>query len=306
VRTVVLSGGTGSAKFLMGLQPLCHYTVVANVGDNSWFHGLYVCPDIDTVTYALAGELDTERGWGVRGDTFNALERLRELGSRDTWFKIGDVDMATHVYRTALIEDGKTLTQATEAIARAYGVRDWRILPATDSHVETRIRTAEKGEMHLQEFWVREAGRLTPTTVRYAGARAARPTPQVERAVASADRVILCPANPITSIMPTLSIPGVREAIRRSKARKVAVSPMVGQGAYSGPAAKLMAAKGIRPTSLGVAELYRGLVDALVIDESDREMERSISKAGMECLVTSTLMRNRDSQVRLARVALEA
>jgi len=305
-RVVVLSGGTGSAKFLRGLQRVAAFTVIANVGDNDWFHGLYVCPDVDTVIYTLAGIADSKRGWGIRGDTFKVLDQLRQLGAEATWFNIGDMDMATHLLRTTLMGEGKSLTEVTATIARRLGVRRWRILPATDEHVETRVVTAEMGEMHLQEFWVKEKGRPTPKGVRYVGGRRARPTAEVSESFASADRVIFCPANPITSLMPMLSIGGFREALRRSKARKVAISPMIGEGAFSGPAARLMAAKGLKPSSEGLARLYRGVVDVMILDESDRSQAVAIERLGVSCRFTSTLMRSGEDEVRLAKVAMEA
>ncbi len=303
---VALSGGTGSSKFLRGLQKVSNFTVVANVGDNAWFHGLYVCPDIDIVTYTLAGIADSKRGWGVRGDTFKALGALKRLGSKDTWFNIGDLDFATHVFRTALMKEGRSLTQVTLTIARRLGVGGARILPATDAHVETHVVTAEKGEMHLQEFWVKEKGRLTPERVRYVGARQARATNEVATGIDKAERIILSPANPMTSIMPTLSIGGFRELFMRSKARKVAISPMLGERAFSGPAAGMMAAKKLRPTSLSVAKLYKGLIDVLVIDESDRAQAQEIERTGASCVMTSTLMKSGEDEVRLAKVAMEA
>ena len=305
-RVVALSGGTGSAKFLRGLQAVGRFTVVANVGDNAWFHGLYVCPDVDTVTYTLAGIADTRRGWGIEGDEFRTLDQLKRLGAQDTWFNIGDIDMATHVVRTAMMKKGSTLTQVTSVVARALGVRGIRILPATDDHVETRILTREKGDLHLQEFWVREKGLLTPLEIRYLGAGAARPTAEVLRSIESADRIIVCPANPVTSVMPMLAIGGLAEALRRSKARKVAVSPMIGEGAFSGPAARLMAARRLAPSSEGVARLYREFVDALIADESDRPRESAIEKEGVSCRFAPTLMRSLEDEVRLAKVAMEA
>jgi LPPG:FO 2-phospho-L-lactate transferase len=305
-KVVAISGGTGSAKFLRGLQRLTRFTAIANVGDNAWFHGLYVCPDIDTVTYTLSGMVDARRGWGIIGDQFRALGQLKKLGSEGTWFNIGDRDLATHVFRTAMLREGKSLTEVTSAIARGLGVRGCRVLPATDRHVETHVITAEKGEMHLQDFWVKEKGKLTPTDVLYVGARRARPTPEVVASLASADRIVVSPANPITSVMPTLSIGGLRELVAKSGARKVAVSPMLGEGAFSGPAARLMAAKNLRPTSEGVAKLYEGLVDVLVLDESDRSQEKAIEQIGVSCRFTSTLMRSREDEARLAKVAMEA
>jgi LPPG:FO 2-phospho-L-lactate transferase len=305
-KVVALSGGTGSAKFLRGLQKVTTFTVIANVGDNAWFHGLYVCPDIDIVTYTLAGVADGKRGWGVQGDEFNALGQLKKLGSEGTWFNIGDIDMATHVFRTALMKEGKSLTEVTSTVARRLGVRGANILPATDEHMETHIITDEKGEMHLQEFWVKERGRLTAKDVRYVGAERARPTPEAARSVLSAQRIIISPANPVTSVMPILSIGGFRGLMRKSRARKVAISPMVGERAFSGPAAELMAARGLKPSSEGVARLYKGVIDALIIDETDRAQARAIEMAGVSCIRTSTLMKSRDDEVRLAKVAMEA
>lgn len=303
---VAISGGTGSARFLRGLQRLTKFAVVANVGDNSWFHGLYVCPDIDTVTYTLAGIADSARGWGIEGDEFTVLDQLKRLGARDTWFNIGDLDLATDIFRTALMREGKSLTEVTSTIAERLGVEGCRIIPATDQHVETRVRTADGDEMHLQEFWVRARGRPRPEGVRYVGARTARPSAEAARSISSAERIVVCPANPITSILPTLSIPGFRKALRQSRARRVAVSPMLGDGAFSGPAAGLMAARGLKPNSESVARLYRGLIDVLVLDESDRSQGKAIEKAGVSCLFTSTLMSSREEEVRLAKVAMEA
>ena len=205
-----------------------------------------------------------------------------------------------------MMGEGRSLTEATSAIAHGLGVRRWEILPATDQHVETRIVTAEMGEMHLQEFWVREKGRLTPTGVRYVGRLRARATDEVARSIASAERIVFAPANPITSILPILSIGGFREMLRKAKARKVAVSPMLGEGSFSGPAARLMAARGLKPTSEGVARLYKGLIDAIIVDETDRAQAGAIEKMGMSCLFTSTLMRTSGDEERLAKVAMEA
>jgi len=303
---VTLSGGTGSAKFLRGLQTLAKFTVVANVADNSWFHGLYVCPDIDTVTYTLAGIADSERGWGIQGDKFTVLGQLKRLEASDTWFNIGDLDLATDILRTALMREGKSLTEVTSIIAERLGVKGCKIIPASDQHVETRVRTAEGGEMHLQEFWVKARGRPTPEGVRYVGARGARPSRDALRSIASANRVVICPANPITSVLPILSIPGFRRALERSRARRVAVSPMIGEGAFSGPAAGLMAAKGLKSRSESVARLYKGLIDVFVLDEGDRSQAKAIEKTGVSCVFTSTLMSSRDEEARLAKVAMEA
>ena len=303
---VALSGGTGSAKLLRGMQEHTRFTVISNVADNAWFHGLYVCPDIDTVTYTLAGLVDVTKGWGLVGDSFRTLDQLRSLGSDETWFKLGDLDMATHILRTKLMKKGKGLTEITALIARQFGVKDWEILPVTDYHVETRILTAEKGEMHLQEFWVKERGNLTVKWVRYKGAQAARATDLVAASIQAADRIILPPANPITSIMPILSVGGVRKLLAKSKARRVAISPMIGGRAVSGPAAKFMVSRGREPTSEGVATLYKGMIDVLIIDDEDKAQQTEIEKKGISCVCASTLMKSREDEAELARIALEA
>ncbi len=290
---------------MRGLQGLAKFTVVANVADNAWFHGLYVCPDIDTVTYTLAGLADEAKGWGLAGDTFRALEQLKRLGSAGTWFRLGDLDLATHIFRTEQMSKGKSLTEVTAMIARGLGVLDWRVLPATDEHVETRILTVEKGELHLQEFWVREGGNPGVMGVRYKGAERARATKSVLETLESADRMVIPPANPITSIMPIAAIHGIGTVLSKSKARRVAISPMIGGRAVSGPAAKLMIAKGLEPTSAGVARLYGGMVDVLIIDEEDRAQSREIEKRGISCVCAPTLMRSSADEARLAKLALE-
>jgi LPPG:FO 2-phospho-L-lactate transferase len=204
------------------------------------------------------------------------------------------------------MKEGKSLTEVTSTVARRLGVRGVRILPATDEHMETHIVTAEKGEMHLQEFWVKEGGRLAAKEVRYIGAKRARATAETSRSVLSAQRIIISPANPMTSIMPILSIGGFRGLLRKSGARKVAISPMVGERAFSGPAAELMAARGLKSSSEGVARLYKGVIDALIIDETDSAQASAIETAGVSCVRTSTLMKSRDDEVRLAKVAMEA
>jgi len=303
---VALSGGTGSAKFLRGLKSISRFTAVANVGDNAWFHGLYVCPDVDTVTYALAGVLDRERGWGIGGDHFTTLAALKRLGAPDTWFNIGDRDFATHIFRTEQLAKGKTLTEVTGAVARKLGVWGCKVLPATNDHVETHVVTVEKGDLHLQEFWVREGGTPTPRAVRYAGVERASPTKEVLSAFETARRILIAPANPITSIAPMLRIHGFRDAMSKSRARKVAVSPMLGTNAFSGPAAKLMKACRVEPSSTGVATLYKGLVDALVVDESDRPQAGAIERMGISCHFATTTMKTAEDEIRLARVAMEA
>ena len=303
MKVVALAGGTGSAKLLRGLQKLpVDLTAVVNVGDNAWMHGAYVCPDIDIATYALAGVADRRKGWGVEGDSFEVLGALGKMGA-ETWFRLGDRDLATCLFRTRLMREGATLTQATERVRRAFGLRS-RVLPVTDSELETWVETPEGG-MHLQVFWVRERGRPRVSGVSYRGASGARVTRQARAAVLGADRIVLCPANPVTSMGPMLAVPGFARLLSASEARIVALSPMVGRAPYSGPAGKLLRAVGSRPDSVGVAKLYAGFLDAMLIADGDSAMRPSIERLGVRCVATDTLMREPRDEVRLAKELLE-
>lgn len=275
---------------------------MVNVGDNAWVYGIYVCPDIDIATYTLAGIADRGRGWGIEGDTFNALGALSRLGT-DPWFRLGDLDLATCLVRTEMLRNGATLTAATGKIRRALGVES-RILPATDGPEETWLSTS-RGEMHLQEFWVRERGRPLVKRVIYRGARRSAPTAKVRSAIRGADRVVICPANPVTSIGPMLALPGFSELLRGSGARMVALSPMVGRGSVSGPAGKLMKSTGVRPDSVGVTALYSDFLDAMLISDGDAALRGRIGALGVKCALTDTMMTDRDAESRLARELLE-
>lgn len=302
-KVVALAGGTGSAKLLRGLaRQEVELTIVGNVGDNFWFHGAYVCPDIDIAMYTLAGIAD-ERGWGIAGDTFHLLSAIAKLGA-ESWFRVGDRDLALSLLRTELLDQGRSLTEATARFCRSLGVRE-RVLPATDSQIETRVFTPG-GDLHLQEFWVREKGLPEVTGVSIKGAGSAPATQEALAALRGADRVVICPANPITSVRPILAVQGMRRALESASARVVAVSPMVGDAPFSGPAGKLMRACGVEPSSLGVAAEYSGFVRTMLIDASDRGLVPKISDLGIECLPTNTSLGTANDQDRLAREALSA
>jgi LPPG:FO 2-phospho-L-lactate transferase len=304
VRVVALAGGTGSAKLLRGLAgSVPNFTVVANVGDNYWAHCVYVCPDIDIAMYTLAGVSDERKGWGIEGDSFIVTDQLARLGE-EAWFRLGDLDFATSFFRTKLLLAGRTLTGVTEMLRTAFRVKQ-RILPATDSDLETWMVT-EAGRMHLQEYWVRDQGRHRVERLEYSGARRARPTAAVNEAISRADRVLICPANPVTSIGPILAIGGMKRLLSRCKARVTALSPMVGKGPYNGPAGRLMRDLGVRPDSVGVAALYAGFVDELVIDRRDAGLRRQIEGRGVSCSTAETLMRTRSDERRLASMLLRA
>ena len=304
MKVVALAGGTGSAKLLGGLDSLgCDLSVVANVGDNTWMHGLYICPDLDTAMYTLAGVSDRTRGWGVRGDTFAALKQLGKLG-QETWFALGDKDIATHILRTKWLREGRTLTQVTRDLCTGYGTNA-EVLPVTDSRLETKILTPE-GEMDLQQFWVKKRGRPRVSGVRYDGASAAKVTREVENALEKADYVVVCPANPMTSIGPMLAVRGLKKALASTSARISALSPMFGSTAFSGPAAKLMRAAGASSDSIGVAAMYSDFLDAMIISLRDGGMVDAIERLGVRCRCLDTRLGSPAAERRLARELLES
>lgn len=306
MQVTTLAGGTGAAKFLRGLTavvPPEHVTVIGNTGDDTRIWGLHISPDLDTVTYALSGLLDEEKGWGIRDDTLRCLAAMAALG-RETWFNLGDRDLATHLFRTERLRAGRSLTEVTEAIRRALGVRS-RILPASDSPVATRILTPG-GWLGFQEFFVKEKARVEVLDVAYGGAEMASPAPGVLEAIRTATAVVICPSNPITSIGPILAVPGIAEALASTPARVLAISPIVGGAPVSGPAGKLMVAKGLPVSALGVARLYRPWLDVLVLDRRDEGLAPDIAALGIAPLVTGTIMTDRRAEAALARAALDA
>jgi len=304
MKVVALAGGTGSSKLLRGLnQVVSDLTVLANVGDNIWMYGVYVCPDIDVACYSLAGISDRKKGWGVAGDTFQVLQSLRRAGV-ETWFTLGDRDLATCLARTEMIRSGRTLTEATEAETSSLGLRP-RVLPVTDDPVETRVLT-KGGGLHLQECGVRDGGEPRVTGVSYKGASRARLSTLVASELSRAELVVVCPANPVTSIGPMLAVPGFGRLLAKSKARKVALSPMEGTAPFSGPAGKLLKATGTRPDSVGVARLYRNFLDTLLISKNDAVLESAIEACGVRCVLTDTRMSSTEAEVRLAKEVLTA
>ncbi len=301
---VVLAGGVGAARFLEGVvQCVAPETVAAviNTGDDRVFHGLLVSPDVDIVTYTLAGMVDVAQGWGVVGDTTATLDALTRLGS-DTWFKLGDKDLATHIRRHELAAAGRTPTQIADAIRRALGVAA-RILPMTDDPVATHIDTPA-GRFHFQEYLVKRHMQDEVLDVAFVGAEAARPTPEVLAAIAEADAILIAPSNPIVSVGTILAVPGMRAALNAARARVIAVSPIIGGAAVKGPAAPLMRGKGYAVSALGVAQCYAGLVDGMVIDDADRDLAAPIRALGMDVTVMDTLMRGPAEKRALAQAAL--
>jgi LPPG:FO 2-phospho-L-lactate transferase len=301
---VVLSGGTGGAKFVDGLHQIVppeELTIIVNTGDDLEWWGLYVSPDIDSITYVLAGMLSKERGWGVKGDTFYCLQAMGQLG-QPNWFHVGDHDLAIHLLRTQLLSQKKTLTQTTAEIASRLGVQA-RILPMTDARVETRVLTPV-GELSFEEYFVQRWYQDPVHSVRFAGADEAKPAPGVLEAIKSAGLVLLAPSNPVTSIGPILAIPGIREALRATAAPVAAISPIVGGAPVSGPAGTLMAAQGLAVSIAGVAEAYHDFLDVLIADERDAKAAASLQSSGFRVHCANTIMRDAESKASLARAVL--
>lgn len=301
----VLTGGTGGAKFVDGLRQIVapeELTVIVNTGDDLLWWGLYVSPDLDSITYMLAGKLSQERGWGVKGDTFYCLQAMGQLG-QPIWFHTGDRDVATHIFRSKLLSDGKTLSEVTAEIASRLGIKA-RILPMSNSRVETRVGTPV-GELSFQEYFVERWYQDPVESVRYAGASDAEPAPGVIDAIRGSEAVILAPSNPVSSIAPILAVPGIREALRESRARIAAVSPIVAGAAVSGPAGILMQAEGFPVSIAGVAEFYHDFLDLLVVDSKDRRMAEELQKSGMKVHYTQTLMRTQEDRIALAKAVLQ-
>jgi LPPG:FO 2-phospho-L-lactate transferase len=295
---VCLAGGTGGAKLAAGLQDVvgAELAVIANTGDDTEVHGLLVCPDPDLITYWLAGEIDEQRGWGIRDDTFVVHERLQRLGAPG-WFGLSDRDLATCLYRTHFIAEGGTLTAAQAQIARALGVRG-RVLPMCEQPVRTRVRTAA-GWRGLQEFLILDRAEAPIEGVELEGIGAATPTPEVLAALAAAEAIIVGPSNPVISIGPILAVPGMREALAASPAKVVAVSPLVGGRAVKGPTDAFVATLGRPVTAAGVASLYEGLIDAIVVDPGDP------GPADIPVLARATLMEGAEGRRTVAGAVLE-
>lgn len=300
MKVTVLAGGTGGAKLAAGMQDAIgpELSVIANTADDTRVHGLHVSPDPDLVTYWLAGEIDEERGWGIRGDSFTVHERLERLGAPG-WFKLSDRDLATCLYRTHFLAEGGTLTAAQEQIARALGVRG-AVLPMCEEPVETRVLTAD-GWRGLQEFLIVFGSQPAIEGIEARGLERAAPTPQVREALARGDAIVIGPSNPVISIGPILSVPGMRQAIADSGAPVIAVSPLVAGHAVKGPTEKFMAAVHRPATAAGVASLYEGLIDAMVIDADDPDPPPE----GLRLLSCATLMEGAEGRRGLAERVLE-
>jgi len=301
---LALAGGIGAARFLEGLVrviPQSNLTVIGNVGDDKDFYGLHVSPDLDIVSYTLAGIVDTAKGWGIQNDTFACQKMLRKCGY-ETWFNIGDRDLATHIYRTEQLRKGRRLSEVTATIVKQLELRI-RLLPATDDDFQTYV-VANGRRMHFQEYMVRLRTKPHVGKVLFHGSRKAKPAKGVLTSIRQADGIIVCPSNPIVSIGAILAVPRIRWALRRARSKTVAISPIVGGKTIKGPADKLMRSLSVEPSALSVAYLYRDFIDTLIIDRVDEDLEKRIEALGIKAVVTDTIMRSLGDKVRLARIAM--
>jgi LPPG:FO 2-phospho-L-lactate transferase len=301
---VTLAGGVGAARFLEGLirvVPQNRITIIGNVGDDTEFHELHVSPDLDIVAYTLAGLVDPAKGWGFKGDTFHCQKMLQTYGYQ-TWFNLGDRDLATHLYRTEQLSRGQRLSAVTANIVSSLGL-NVTLLPSSDDLLQTYVYT-RSGRMHFQEYMVRFQTKPKVNRIFFKGAESAKPGPKVLQSIANADGIIICPSNPIVSIGAILAVRGIRSALSRTRARVVAISPILGGKTVKGPADKLMKSLGMEASALAVAKLYRNFVDTLIIDKVDRKLAPQIRSLGIKTIVTQTLMKTMIDKVRLARVAV--
>ena len=302
---VALSGGVGGAKLVLGLSravgslPL---TTIVNTGDDLELHGLRICPDLDTVIYTLSGNANPETGWGVAGDSFHCLDRLRFYGA-EAWFRLGDRDLATHLWRTHLLRQGLSLTKVVERVCEALEMKTG-VLPMCDDYVPTYVQTTA-GELHLQEYLVRDGAKARVRGFRYSNIEDSTTAPGVAEAILQAQMVVMCPSNPFISIGPMLAVPGMKKALATTIAPVVAVSPIVGGRAVKGPAGQMLADLGRPVSAVGVAGLYEGLVDVFVLDQQDENCLSEIEALGMKAAVMDTMMRSLQDKQDLARRILE-
>ena len=303
----VLAGGVGAARYLTGaLEAFDPSTVtgIVNVADDVVLHGLHVSPDLDTCTYTLAGAIDPERGWGLVDETWQAMAELGRYGG-ENWFSLGDRDLGTHLFRTARMHAGATLTEVTAEITAAWEL-DCRLLPVTDDRIETRVALTDGREVGFQEYFVGMQHSVEVTGVRFAGADEARLSPAVADTIRTADVLVIAPSNPIVSIGPVLAVPGLQELVEARRDRNVAVSPIIGGAALKGPADRMLRELGEESSVVGVARRYRDLAATLVIDEVDRDLAPAVEDAGMRAVVMPTIMKQPGVAAALAQACHDA
>ena len=305
LRITAMAGGVGASKLLLGLYDVMDpraLTIIVNTGDDITLHGLKISPDLDIVTYTLAGIVDPAKGWGFRSETFHALKRLAKYG-RGNWFNLGDRDLATHIHRTAMLSEGKSLTEAAESIRSALGVKA-RILPMSDQPIPTIIESNE-GALHFQEYLVQRRAEPIVRAIRFDGAESARPAPGVLEAIHDADRIVICPSNPLISIGPILAVPGIRDALRARKKDVISVCPIVAGKSLKGPSDKMLAQLGHGSSASSVAKLYADFTGVFILDPQDKSLRETIRDLGIDVAIIPTVMKTRAQKRKLARAILK-
>lgn len=302
-----LAGGVGASKFLDGLSrvaPPEEISIIVNTGDDIEMFGLYIAPDLDIVTYTLAGVVNPETGWGLAGDTFNCLEQLLGYTQTERWFNLGDRDLAAHIFRAQRLSQGLSLSEIAEQVRTALGVKS-RILPMTETHTPTTIITDE-GEMHFQEYLVKRRAQPKVTGIRFENIELSKPAPGVAEAILHSDAIIICPSNPLISIGPILAVPGMRDLLECAEAPVVAVSPIVGGASLKGPTDKMLADLGMQVSAAQVARLYADIADVFILDIQDEPAKTEIENLGLKVCVADTVMSGLEEKIRLAKFTLEA
>jgi LPPG:FO 2-phospho-L-lactate transferase len=302
-----LAGGVGASKFLDGLSrvaPPEEISIIVNTGDDIEMFGLYIAPDLDIVTYTLAGAVNPETGWGLAGDTFNCLEQLLGYTQTERWFNLGDRDLAAHIFRAQLLRVGLPLSEIAERLRTALGVKS-RVLPMTDTHTPTTIITAE-GEMHFQEYLVKRRAQPKVTGIRFEYIESATPAPGIAEAVLNSDAIIICPSNPLISIGPILAVPGMRGLLERAEAPVAAISPVVGGASLKGPTDRMLTDLGMQVSAAQVARLYSDVADVFILDVQDEAAKPEIEDLGLKVCVTNTVMSGLEEKIKLAEFTLRA
>ncbi len=302
-----LAGGVGASKFLDGLSQMMapeEISIIVNTGDDIEMFGLYIAPDLDIVTYTLAGVVNPDFGWGINSDTFYCLDLLLRYTEQERWFNLGDRDLATHIFRTQMMRAGKTLSEVADQVRQTLGVKS-RILPMTDTHTPTTILT-DQGEMHFQEYLIKNRAQPVVKGIRFENIESAKPAPGVAKAVLEAEAVLICPSNPLISIGPILAVPGTLDLLKQTQAKVVVISSVVAGESLKGPTDKMLQQLGLEVTALQIAKLYEDIADIFVLDEQDKALQPEIESLGLKVVVTDTVMRNKEKKRDLAEITLAA
>ncbi|MHA2156698.1 MAG: 2-phospho-L-lactate transferase [Candidatus Hodarchaeales archaeon] len=305
MKIVFLSGGTGTPKLLQGINSVTDpqdITIIANTGDDWRYYGLYVSPDIDSILFTLSELIDVTKWWGINNDTFNMVKMLRDILKEDIWFNLGDQDAGLCLYRTWLLEQGMSLTQATKKLAKILNIES-KILPMADQPIRTMIRT-ENELLHLQEYWVRYKGELEVLNVFFEGDLSIT-TPEIIAEIDSADYIIVGPSNPVSSLGPIVAITPIRNALRASNAKKYAISPIIGNAALSGPTGKFLNAWNYETSPIAIGKLFHDFLDGIILHESDQNLEKATQKLGIKALFSNIVIKNHDDARRLINLILE-